>query len=136
MSRYEVALLLHIGGAIAYFAGIALAGVAFIAARRRERPSEIAAVLALARTGVLLALAGTAVLLGFALWLVDLSGSIGIGDGWVSAALALFVTAAVLGGVAGQAPKKARKLAADLADGDDRSTPEASGCSPTARLSC
>jgi uncharacterized membrane protein len=124
VSAYQIALLLHIAGAIAYFAGITAAGLAFLSAARQQRPSEIAAVLALARSGVLVALAGTALLLGCAFWLVELSGSIDMGDGWVSAALALFVAAAVLGGIAGQAPKKARKLAAALAGGDDRRTPE------------
>ncbi|MFN8188135.1 MAG: DUF2269 family protein [Gaiellales bacterium] len=124
MSAYQIALLLHIAGAIAYFAGVAVAGLAFAAAARSPRPSEIVAVLGLARSGVLVTLAGTAMLLGCAFWLIELSGSIDMGDGWVSAALALFVLAAVVGGIAGQAPKKARKLAAALADGDDRRTPE------------
>ena len=124
MSTYETALLLHIVGALLYFSGIALAGVAFFAARRREQPGEVATVLALARTGVLVAGVGTALLLGCAFWLVDLSGTIGFGDAWISAALGLFGGSLLLGGVAGQAPKRARKLAARLAAENGTRTPE------------
>jgi hypothetical protein len=52
VSHYDVALLVHLAGALGFFAGIAPAAAAMGAARRRERPSEIAAVLALARWGV------------------------------------------------------------------------------------
>jgi uncharacterized membrane protein len=124
VSTYEIALLLHIAGAVLYFGGILLAGVAFFSARGRDRPGEIAAVLGLARTGVLIALPGAALLLGCGFWLIDLSGSIDVGDGWISAALALLVGSVVIGGVAGQGPKRARKLAARLAADGDRRTPE------------
>jgi uncharacterized membrane protein len=124
VSTYETALLLHIVGAILYFCGIVLAGVAFFSARRRLRPSEIAAVLGLARAGVLITLPGTVLLLACGFWLIDLSGSIDAGDGWISAALALLVGSVVLGALAGQAPKRARRLAAQLAAGDDRKTEE------------
>jgi len=120
VSSFQIALLLHIFGALVYTAGLAVAGVAFFAAKRRSRPSEIAAVLSLARTGVLIAGAGAVLLLGFAFWLVQLGG-FHYSEAWISAALALFVAAAVVGGVAGQTPKRARKLAEELAlEGDRR----------------
>lgn len=124
MSTYQIALLLHLVGAFGYFIGVGVAAFAFLAARRLERPSQIAAVLGLARTGVLLAGAGTVLILAFGFWLIDQSGSIEIGDAWVGAALALFVAAAVLGGLAGQAPKRARQLATRLAGDGDRSSTE------------
>ena len=52
VSHYDVALLMHLVGAIGFLAGIAVAAAAMGAARRKERPSEIASVLALARWGV------------------------------------------------------------------------------------
>jgi hypothetical protein len=52
VSHYDVALLIHLVGAIGFFAGIALAAAAMGAARRRTRPKEIAVVLALVRWGV------------------------------------------------------------------------------------
>ena len=53
-------------------------------------------------------------LLGFGLWLVHLGG-FGYGDGWIDAALVLFVAAIALGAVGGQRPKQARLLASRLA---------------------
>ena len=53
-------------------------------------------------------------MLGFGLWLVDL-GDWGYGAGWIDAALGLFVVAVLLGGIGGQRPKRARKLAQRLA---------------------
>jgi uncharacterized membrane protein len=119
VSRYDVALLLHLVGAIGFFAGIGLAAAAFTAARRSDRPSQIAAVLVLARWGVLGVGASTVLVLVFGFWLVDLAGH-DFGEAWLSAALALFVLAMVSGGAAGRAPRRARELAARLAAEGDR----------------
>jgi len=110
----DVALLFHLIGALAFVSGVVVAGVAFEAARRHDRPSEIALLLGLTRIGVLLAVLGGAVLLGFGLWLVDL-GDFDFGDGWIDAALALFVAAMGIGALGGQRPKRARLLASRLA---------------------
>lgn len=53
----------------------------------------------------------------FGLWLVHL-GHFGYGSGWVDAAIALYVVALALGGLGGQRPKQARKLATTLAERD------------------
>jgi uncharacterized membrane protein len=111
---HEVALFLHLLGALLFVAGIVLAGVAFEAARRRERPAEVALLLGLTRIGVLLVAAGGLLLLGFGLWLVELEG-FGFGAGWFQAAIALFAVALVLGGLGGRRPTQARLLAARLA---------------------
>jgi uncharacterized membrane protein len=114
MSRVEVALFFHLLGALAFVAGIVVAGVMLEAARRRERPSEIALLLALARVGVLLVGAGATLVLAFGLWLVHLEG-VGYGASWIDVALALYVVALVLGALGGQRPKQARRLASRLA---------------------
>jgi hypothetical protein len=54
----NAALFFHILGALLLVAGIVLAGAAFEAARRRERPAEIVLLLGLARIGVLLVAIG------------------------------------------------------------------------------
>lgn len=114
----EVALLLHLLGALLFAAGIAVAGVAFEAARKRGRPAEIALLLGLTRIGVLLVAAGALLLLVFGLWLVRL-GHFGYGAGWVDAAIALYMVALLLGALGGQRPKQARRLATRLAsDGE------------------
>jgi uncharacterized membrane protein len=113
----NVALFFHLLGALLFVAGIVVAGVAFEAARRRERPSDVALLLRLTRVGVLLVAVG-AVLLGvLGLWLVHL-GHFGYGSGWVDASIALYVLVLGLGGHGGQRPKQARRLAAELVERD------------------
>ena len=107
-------MFLHLLGALLFVAGIVLAGTAFEAARRRDRPSEIALLLGLTRIGVLLVAVGGLLLPIFGLWLVHL-GHFGYGSGWVDAAIGLYVIVLVLGGLGGQRPKQARQLATRLA---------------------
>jgi uncharacterized membrane protein len=116
-TRYELALFFHLVGALLFVAGILLAGVAFEAARRRQRPAEIALLLGLTRVGVALVGFGALLLLGFGLWLVHLGG-FGYDAGWVDAALALYLLALALGAIGGRRPKQARRLATRLAAED------------------
>jgi len=123
VSQYEAALFLHVLGAVLFFAGMAVAGAGHSSACRRERPSEVALLLGLTRIGVALVAVGTVLVLAFGLWLVGLTGY-GYGDGWISAALALFFLSTVLGAVGGRRPKQARLLATRLAGEDDEPDPE------------
>lgn len=119
MTEHDWALLLHLLGVVALFSGMTVAAVADEAARRRERPSEIAALLGPARVGVVFVAVGTVCILAGGFWLVGSSGAYSLGDGWISASLALLVVAFVLGGLGGQRPKRARLLASRLArEGD------------------
>jgi MFS family permease len=113
----NVAFFFHILGVMLFVAGIVVAGAAFEAARRRQRPSEIALLLGLTRVGVVLVAVG-AVLAGlFGLWLVHF-GKWGYGTGWVDASIVLFLVVIGLGGVGGRRPKEARLLASRLAEQD------------------
>jgi uncharacterized membrane protein len=113
----DVGLFFHLLGAFLLVSGMAVAGVGFEAARRRDQPDQIALLLGLTRVGVLLVGVGTVLVLVFGLWLVELGGW-GYGAGWVDGALGLLLVAVVLGGVGGQRPKRARRLAVQLsADG-------------------
>jgi uncharacterized membrane protein len=109
----EVVLFFHLLGVLLFAAGIAVAGIAFETARRRERPAEIALLLGLSRVGALLVLSGGLLLLVCGLWLVELE-DIGFGAGWIDAAMAIFAVALILGALGGQRPKRARKLADGL----------------------
>src|SRR5262245_62427627 len=91
------------------------------AARRKERPSEIAAVLGLARWGVLAVAVSTALVLAFGFWLVDLAGH-DLSEPWLVAALALFAFSIATGAAAGRVPRQARELAERLAAEGDRPT--------------
>lgn len=112
----NVAVFLHIAGVLLFVSGVFIAGIGFESARRREQPIEIALLLGLTRWGVAMVATGGLLLLGCGLWLVGLEDDVGFGTGWVDAALALFVAAMLLGGLAGQRPKRARKLATRLAE--------------------
>jgi uncharacterized membrane protein len=63
--------------------------------------------------------AGSLVTLGLGLWLADDAGY-GIGDGWVLAAIGLWVVSMALGGVGGRPLRHARELAERLAADGDR----------------
>ena len=116
-------LLFHLLGAFLFVSGAVVAAVLQLAAMRRERPGEIAVLLGAIRAGVLLVAAGSVLVLVFGIWLAEHVGY-GLGEGWVSLALGLFVLAAALGGVAGRQDKATRKLAVRLAEDGDRPSPE------------
>lgn len=105
----------HLLGVLLFVAGVVVAGVAFEAARQRQRADEVALLLGLTRAGVALVALGGLLLFICGMWLVGLE-DIGFGTGWVSAAIALFVVALALGGLGGQRPKQARALATRLAE--------------------
>lgn len=119
----KTVLLFHLIGVLIFVAGIAVAAVAFEAARKRESAAEIALLLGLTRAGVTLVGLGAMLLFVCGLWLVELA-EIGFGAGWISAAIALFVLAMILGGIGGQAPKGARRLATQLAGEGELASPE------------
>jgi uncharacterized membrane protein len=126
VSKYEWLLFLHVTGAFLFLGASVVAVVLNVAAQLRERPSEIALLLRLmshAAVGVAGVL-GLLLVLSFGLWLVDDVGY-GYGDGWIVAALVLFVLSNALGGIGGQRGKPVRELAERLA---------AEGDAPSAKL--
>ena len=85
--------------------------------RARPPPRTAAALLGAWRIGDTLSNAGAVTLVGFGLWLVALT-PYGFGDAWVIAALVLFAAqGAIVGPVSGRR-KRARALAAGVADPD------------------
>ncbi len=110
----DVATFLHLLGALLFVSGIAVAGVAFEAARRREQPAEIAVLLRLTLTGVALVVVGAVLLPVFGLWLVHLE-HYSFGAGWIDAALGLYVVVLALGHLGARRPRQARRLATRLA---------------------
>jgi uncharacterized membrane protein len=114
----DAALFVHLVAAFVFVAGIIVAGIAHGAAKRRDRASEAALLLAVARTGALFVAIGAVLVLAFGLWLVDLRGH-SLGEPWIAGALTLFVLALVLGALGGRRPRQARLLAGQLAREDD-----------------
>jgi uncharacterized membrane protein len=114
----HVLLFFHLLGAFCFFAGAAVAGTLQLAALRRERPSEILALLRLTRAGVALVGLGALLTLGFGIALAEHEG-IGLSPTWIQAALGLWVASMALGGYGGRTARHARYLAGRLAaEGD------------------
>ena len=114
MSGYQIGILFHLIGVILVFAGAAVAGVVATAAPRRQKPSEIAVILGLARPGAILLGIGGVVLLiaGF-----YLSGKIdGFGQRWLEVSILLFVIALVAGALGGRRSSGVRAYAEGLAE--------------------
>jgi hypothetical protein len=115
-------LFFHLLGAVAFFAGGAIAGTLQLAAMRRERPSEIALLLRPTRVGVVLVGVGATFTLGFG---IALASHEGLGSpAWIQAALGLWVAAMALGGYGGRTARRARNLATRLAGAGDEPSEE------------
>jgi uncharacterized membrane protein len=125
MSTYDWLLFFHVTGAFLLVGGTFVAGLLTLAAIRRERPSEIAALLGLIRISLPFIYAGVALTLVFGLWLVHEAGQgYSYTDAWVIAALVLWVLANALGGAGGRRQEEARRLAVELAEHGDTATAE------------
>jgi uncharacterized membrane protein len=123
MTTTQWLLGFHLLGAFLFVSGAVAVGALHTAATIRERPSEIAFLLGLTRTAVALVGVGSLVALGFGAALVHRSG-FDWGDGWIAAALALWVASLVLGGIGGRSARHARYLAERLAADGDRPSDE------------
>jgi uncharacterized membrane protein len=119
----HILLFFHLLGVVSFFAGAAVVGTLQFAAIRRERPSEVYALLRLAPAGAALVGAGALLTLGFGIGLAEHEG-LGFSPAWIQAALGLWVAAMVVGGYGGRTARHARQLAARLAAGDDAPSPE------------
>jgi uncharacterized membrane protein len=123
VDRYHWLLVFHLAGAFLVLGGATIAGIFNIAALRRERPSEIAALFSLTRVAVISVMAGMPLVLIFGLWLVS-DANYGWGDTWIVAALVLWVAANALGGAGGKRDKRTRRLAEQLATQGDQPSVE------------
>jgi hypothetical protein len=119
----HVLLFFHLLGAVSFFAGAAVAGTLQLASIRRERPSEIGALLRLTRVGVALVGVGALLTLAFGIALAEHEG-LGLSPPWIQAALGLWVASMVLGAYGGRTARHARHLAERLAAEGDEPSPE------------
>jgi uncharacterized membrane protein len=124
MSLYEWLLFLHVTGAFFLIGGIVAAGILNLAAiGKQRRPSEVAVLYSLIRLAVPLIGAGLLLTLVLGLWLVS-EADYGYGDGWIVAALVLWVLASILGNIDGRYQRQTGALAGRLAAEGDTPTPE------------
>jgi len=123
VDRYQWLLALHVTGAFLLMGGGAIAASLNLAALRRDRPSDIVLLFGLIRIAVASILVGSLLALVFGLWLVHDAGY-GYGDGWVVAALVLFVLGNALGGMGGRRDDQTAQFACELAAAGDAPSPE------------
>jgi uncharacterized membrane protein len=119
----HVLLFFHLLGAVCFFAGAAVVGTLQLAAIRRERPSEVYALLRLAPAGAALVALGALLTLGLGIALAEHEG-FGLSPAWIQAALGLWVAAMAVGGYGGRTARHARHLAQRLAVEGDAPSPE------------
>jgi len=113
----------HVVGAFLFVSGAVAVGALHTLATRREKPSEVASLLSLTRPAVAVVGAGALLTLGPGAWLVHEEGW-SWADGWISAALVLWIVSVVLGGIGGRSARHTRYLAERLAAEGDRSSDE------------
>jgi uncharacterized membrane protein len=119
----HVLLFFHLLGVVSFFAGAAVVGTLQLAAIRRERPSEVYALLRLAPIGAALVGTGALLTLGFGIGLSEHEG-LGFSPAWIQAALGLWVAGMALGAYGGRTARHARHLAARLVAEGDEPSPE------------
>jgi uncharacterized membrane protein len=119
----HVLLFFHLRGAVAFFAGAAVVGTLQLAAIRRERPSEVFALLRLAPLGAALVGGGALLTLVFGIALAEHEG-LGLSPAWIRAALGLWVASMVVGGYGGRTARHARHVAQRLAAEADEPSAE------------
>ena len=123
MSPTHLLLFFHLLGAVGFFAGAAVVGTLQLAAIRRERPSEVHALLRLAPAGAALVGVGALLTLAFGIALAEHEG-FGLSPAWIQAALGLWVASMAVGGYGGRTARQARHLAARLASEGDAPSAE------------
>jgi uncharacterized membrane protein len=120
MSEYQWLLFVHVTGAFLLVGGSVVAVVLNLTALRRERPSEIALLLGLARFAVAAIGTGLLVTIAIGLWLVRAAPyGYSYGSFWTIAALVLWLVAGALGSRGGRRDRETRELAERLAGQGD-----------------
>lgn len=125
MSTYQWLLFIHITGAFLLTGGVVVAGILNIAAQRRKRPSEIALLYRLTGVAVIPIVLGALITLVFGLWLVsEAPFGYHYSQGWVIAAIVLWVIGMASGEAGGRRDRKTGELAAELATRGDQPSAE------------
>jgi uncharacterized membrane protein len=119
VDTYDWLLFLHVASAFALVAALVVYWVIAVAGRNVERPVESLRYFRIAKPANILVIAGTIGTLIFGIWLAIHVEGYSVFDGWVLAALALWVVAAVTGQRGGVAYAQAQKVAQRL-EGEGR----------------
>jgi hypothetical protein len=118
-------LALHVLSAFSLVAGIVLFWVIVVAVRRMDTPGDTLRLGPIAKVGNATVGAGMGGTIIFGVWLAFSYGGYNIWDGWILAALVLWVVGAALGRRTGEAYLQGPKLAEELESaGQSGSSPE------------
>ncbi len=123
---YEWMLALHVTGAFLFLGGGVLAAIVSVIARGQTKPSEIAALLRIARIAVPLVGVGAILTLTLGFALVGHGHEFRLSAPWVLLAIILWIAAMALGGIGGKADRETRQLAERLASEGDQPSAELS----------
>jgi uncharacterized membrane protein len=123
MDRGQWLLVFHLFGAFLLLSGAVAIQILSMVAVRKERPSDVAFFFNLGRIAEMSINVGAFAALVFGLWLVHYDGY-GYGQGWIVAAIVMWVAVAALGGAGGKRYVLARKEAKKLAAAGDQPTRE------------
>jgi uncharacterized membrane protein len=125
VSTYDWLLFAHITGAFLLTGGVVVAGTLNLAAQTRERPSEVALLYKLTGIAVIPIVLGALITLVFGLWLVSESPwGYHYSQGWVIAAIVLWVIGMATGETGGKRDRKTGEFAARLAAEGDQPSAE------------
>lgn len=125
MELYDWLLALHVLSAFSWIAAMVLYSVVIVAGWRQSVPSGVVRLFRVTRVGDPLVAVGMIGTIVFGIWLAF--DEYEIWDGWIIAALALWLVAAAVGGQVGKVYNAARDRARALvAEGRDASSPELS----------
>ncbi len=125
MELYDWLLALHVVSAFAWIAAMVLYTVAIVAGRRLAVPSDVVRLFRVTRVGDPLVAVGMVGTIVFGIWLA--LDEYEIWDGWIIAALILWIVGAAVGGQVGKVYNGARDRAKALVgEGRDAPSPELS----------
>jgi uncharacterized membrane protein len=115
VSFYGWLLFLHVGSAFAYVAALVVFWVVAVAARNVDRPVESLRYFKVVRPANVLVIVGAMGTLVFGIWLAIDADAYQVWDGWVIAAIVLWLVAGGTGQRGGQTYQAAHRLAEQLA---------------------
>lgn len=115
MSFYDWLLFLHVASAFALVAALVVFWVIAVAARNVDRPVDSLRYFRVAKPANVLVAAGTVGTLLFGIWLAIDADAYQVWDGWVLAAIVLWVISSATGQRGGVTYAEAQKLAQQLA---------------------
>ena len=114
MSRYDWLLFLHVASAFALIAALVLYSVLIAVVWNKDVPADVARLFRISKVGDVLIAVGSIGVLVFGIWLaIDVDGY-EVWDGWVIAAIVLWLVMGALGSQTGKIYNAARDRARAL----------------------